>query len=32
MKNPILTTYKPSQALRLDAMYQNVPLNEINVP
>ena len=32
MKNPILTTYKPSQTPRSDAMYQNVPQNEINVP
>ncbi len=32
MKKPILTTYKPIQKQRLEAMYQNVPLNEINVP
>ncbi len=32
MKKPILITYKPIRMLRSEAMYQNVPLNEINVP
>ncbi len=32
MKKSILTTYNPIQKQRLEAMYQNVPLNEINAP
>ena len=32
MKKLILTPHKTSHTLLSEAMYQNVPLNEINVP